>query len=336
VSSDAQWSEDTVKRLLGEFTTYDTHVDVVSAFEFLLTVPTDMRATVKHFERFPKIPVVGGETVTPDFTVLYNDGTALIGEVSKLSLHEKSVEKACRQDNTYAQLTQVPDEAGMAAVTDVDVLHLVPMDVGPDAVERIIKQRFLNPDHWYKPPKAPCIVQYARDPDRYMFQRMNDPDNGILESHGRDPSLSERIRQINVPAVRITEVKGRRKFINDPIPALYLATHLYLNTWATEHPATKDEFVVDPVKTAQTVRDQYDTCSADDVRKALEHLYSAGLAAPNGDGTWTVAPRPRGRSNADRDVAHLLARRIASKPRSIVRRSRTAAPTSEQDTLFDV
>ena len=275
MASDPQSSEDTVKRLLGEFTTYDTHVDVVSAFEFLLTVPADMRATVKHFERLPRIPVAGGDPATPDFTVLYTDGTALIGEVSKLSLYDKSIEKACRQDDAYARLTQVPDESGMAAVSNIDVLHLVPMDVGPDAVERIIQKRHLDPDHWFKPPKAPCIVQYARDPDRYMFQRLNDPINGILESHGRVPSLSERIRKVNVPAVRIAEVKGRRKFINDPIPALYLATHLFLNTWPTEHPATREEFVVDPVATAKTIRDQYDTCSADDVRKALEHLYSA-------------------------------------------------------------
>jgi hypothetical protein len=57
------------QRLLAEFETYDQHVDVVSALEWLFTEVKDMGQTVAHFERFPRI-AAGGRTLTPDFTVL--------------------------------------------------------------------------------------------------------------------------------------------------------------------------------------------------------------------------------------------------------------------------
>jgi len=323
------------ERLLADYTLYDEHVDVVSAFEFLFTVPQDMAATVRHFERFPKI-TVGGHTHTPDFTVLFTDDTALVGEISNLALAAGSVDKACKQLNRYASLTHVPDKTRrLVPVTAVDVVQFVPMRIGPDAVRRIITERMLNPDHDFNPPAAPCIVQYARDSERYMFQRIPEPVNGTITGHGRNPDIGTRIASLNVYAARFARVKASRKFINDSIPALYMAAHLYTHTWPTQYLGVTDEITVSPVETAELLRQQFGVGSADDVRRALGLLFSAGLAADNRDGTWTVSPRPPRIRGGERDLARVFARKAAEKPPPVVKAKRAGrGPESQQDSLF--
>lgn len=335
-ATSAEEANRAVQRLMREYETYDQAVDVVSAFEFLLTHPTDMAATVAHFERFPHIARNDGrDPDTPDFTVLYTDGTALVAEISRLSLQSKSVDSACEQLQRYSQLTHVPDASGrLTPVTHVDVMQLVTWDVGPDAVERIINRRMQNPDHPYNPAEPPCIVQFGRDPDRYMFQRINDPDNGVLHSHGRDPSLAERIRKINVPAADFVAYKSARKFMNDPIKPLYLAVVLYLHVWPTDQHGRTGEITVVPADTAQTLRERYGAGTANDVRNTLELLISAGLAVNNRDGTYTVAKPPRSRH--EHDLARLIAQRSADQAKPVIRGKRTAAPApTVQPTLFD-
>lgn len=323
-----------VLRLVRAFETYDQAVDVVSAFEFLFTVPPDMAATVVHFERFPKIRAATGTEVTPDFTVLFTDETALVGEISRLALRENSVDEACAQILRYDQLTHVPGASGhLTAVRDMSVAQFVPLDIGPDAVDRIIYDRLLNPDHSYLPSKAPCIVQYARDPDRYMFQRINDQENGHIDGHEREPHIGARIRKINVPASRFAGIKATKKFMNDPVPALYLAVILYTQTWPTTQRGRGWPVIVTPPDTALTLRAQYGAGTADDVRNTMHLLESAGLAADNRDGTWSVAKPPR--NQGEHDLARVIAQRSADQARPIIRPIRTgAAAPSNQLTLF--
>ncbi|MEP6814727.1 MAG: hypothetical protein ABI873_04150 [Marmoricola sp.] len=54
-----------VLRLTGEYETYDQHVDVVSALEFLFTETSDLALTVRHFERFPKIKFTVHDAAVP-------------------------------------------------------------------------------------------------------------------------------------------------------------------------------------------------------------------------------------------------------------------------------
>ena len=323
------------KRLLDEYSLYDEHVDVVSSFEFIFTVPKDMAATVRHFERYPKIIDANEQVSTPDFTVLFTDNTALIGEISNLALAPGSVDSTCSQLGRYATLTHIPDETGQtAAVTDVDVIQFVPLRIGPDAVNRIITERMLDPEHPYNPPKAPCVVQYARDAERYMFQRLSETVNGTIDGHGREPHLGARIRQLNVFASHFATIKANRKFINDPIPPLYLAVHLYTHTWPTEHPGRRDEITVSPADTARLLQRQFGVGSADDVRHALELLSAAGQAADNKDGTWNVSPKPP-RIRGERDLAQVLATKAATKPTPVVKATRQRKPpTTEQGSLF--
>ena len=83
-----------VDRLLHGFTTYDRAVDVVSAFETAFTTRISLPGTVRHFERFPRIPGDRGSTLTPDFTVVFHDGTGLAVR-SRVSRCMRTARRSC-------------------------------------------------------------------------------------------------------------------------------------------------------------------------------------------------------------------------------------------------
>jgi hypothetical protein len=331
-----------LQELLDDFELYDQYVDVVSAFEWLFTETQEIPPTVRHFARYPRIPLPDGTFLTPDFTVLYNDGSGLIGEISKIARHEASVEKACAQIGKYAVIDRLPesDRGNTLPVTNVDVLQLVPADVGLSAVNRIVKERFLNPDHHYKPPKPPVIAQFSRsivrDEFRYTFQRIPDPDNGTLPISETPPTIGFLLaNDSNVGADRFRSVKARRKFMNDPIKPLYLATHLWTATWPTEYGAITEDVEVSPNEIAVTLREQYGIGRVREVKAALELLARAGLAADNGDGTWVVS-RKALRHRGERDIHRIIAMRAAKSARPVVtaRNLRSRPDPLEQYTLF--
>jgi hypothetical protein len=184
------------KRLLDEYDVYDTCADIVSAFEWLFTDPTvkDMPATVRHFERYPTVVSDAGTELTPDFTVLFNDGTAIVGEIAKIPLADQGVDRLCDQIGKYATVSSVPVGTG-AASASVDVMLLVPMANGNNAYQRIIEQRMLDTEHPYSPAKAPAIVQFAREASGYTFQRLLAANNGSLDAGQRDPHIQKYLDQ---------------------------------------------------------------------------------------------------------------------------------------------
>lgn len=333
----------TLQDLLDDYNIYDQYVDVVSAFEWLFTETHELAETVEHFERFPRVTLPDGTVVTPDFTVLFKDGTGLVGEISKLARHDNSVDKACSQIGKYATTDRLPaDSNGTSApVTDVDVLQLVPADVGLAAVQRIIKDRLLDPEHPYKPPKRPVIAQYSRSSDRdefrYTFQHLPDPENGVLPESDDPSRIGFFLTRVNnIAAGRFTHIKALRKFMNDPIKPLYLATHLWTSTWPTEYGSDARDIEVTPAKVAETLRDQFGIGRAGEVRSALGLLQQSGLAADNGDGTWTVS-RKTLRSRGEKDVHRIIASKAAKKSKAVVTPRNKRAPRDDQapqQTLF--
>lgn len=327
------------RRLLADFATYDQHVDVVSAFEWVFTDPgvQKMPGTVRHFERFPHVVSADGVQLTPDFTVLFHDGIGIIGEIAKVALREESLDALTSQIGKYAEVTQLPDETGrLVDVAHVDVMQIVEMKNGLAAFRRIIDERYLNPDHPYSPPAPPCVVQFSRTDTVYAFQRFPDPRNGTLESGDRNPHIQHYLDgDFNPPIDRFARVKVQRAFINDQIDPLYLATHLWTRTWPTQYGAGTDDISVDVNTTAEILREQYGVVRAGDVKRALELLGQVGLTAKEPGGTWAVSRKQLGRSG-NRDVHTLIAARVGGKARKLVtRRARPpAGPT--MDTLFDV
>lgn len=328
------------KRLLAGFATYDQHVDVVSAFEWVFTDPLvqKMPATVRHFERFPRVVGADGVELTPDFTVLFRDGTAIIGEIAKIALRDDSVDGLTGQIGKYAEVAQLPDETGrLVGVAHVDVMQIVEMKNGLAAFRRIIEERYLNPDHPYNPPLPPCVVQFSRTDTVYAFQRIPDSRNGTLACGDRDPHIQHYLDEgFNPPIDRFAKVKVKRGFINDQIDPLYLATHLWTRTWPTQYGAGTDDLSVDVKATAALLHAQYGFVRTRDVKRALELLGQVGLAAKESQGTWAVSRKQLGRSG-DRDVHKLIAARLTGKPRKLIaRRPRPPDPEPPMGTLFDV
>lgn len=326
------------QRLLGDFDTYDTYVDVVSVFEWLYLHSGMFAGRVRHFERFPKIQMPNGETSTPDFTVIFTDGTGLVGEISKLAQHENSVDKAVKQIAKYARLDRLPiDSQGTCIpVADVDVLLFVLFRDGLDAVRRIIVERLQDPEHDYAPRKPPVIVQYDRDDVRYTFQRLQNPENGTLPA-AKDPVTTGFLidRGLNVLISRFIAIKAASKFMNDEIDPLYLATYLWAQHWPDQYPGTVEDVTVTPNDIATTLRDRFGKCRTSDVRRALGLLQEAGAAAPNPDGTWQVS-RKKLRLTGEKDQHRIIAHKAAKEAKPIVkaRPAPDTKPRYAQEPLF--
>jgi hypothetical protein len=202
-----------IERLMHGFRTYDRAVDVVSAFEMAFTTSrTDVPGTVRHFERFPRIPDPPGNPLTPDFSVVFVDGAGLVGETARIALHENSVDDLCAQIAKYDALTQLPGPDGLVDVTFVDVLVLVPQSVGVAAVKRIVVKRYAEATHWYKPSAPPCVVQFAFDEDRYIFQRLLEPRNGMLrEGPGPTASVAGWRRTVTSRLARVGSATSKQR-----------------------------------------------------------------------------------------------------------------------------
>jgi hypothetical protein len=327
------------RHVLADFRTYDQHADVVSAFEWMFTETKDLPDTVSHFERFPRVEHDGSDSsspLTPDFTVLFNDNTAIVGEIAKIALHDTSVEKLCAQLGKYSTIPRIQTlGGGLVQVDHVDVMLLVEMKSGMHALNRVIKERYLDSSHGYKPSHPPCIVQFSRDESAYWFQRIPSPENGPLLRPGRKPNIADYLdATLNVGADRFYRIKAERTFINDEVTALYLASHLWTRTWPTQYGAVQGDIVVNPTEIAAELRKQFGAGRVADVKRALELLKAAGLAALGKDNLWTVSFRLLGRSG-ERDVHTLIAHRAAIGAKPLVRR-RPSPPESgpTQDVLF--
>lgn len=307
-----------VERLFRGFTTYDRAVDVVSAFEMAFTTSnSDVPGTVRHFARFPRIPSEEGGPLTPDFTVAFEDGTGLVGEIARLALHENSAEGLCRQIAKYDAVRQLPSAAGLTEVSQIDVLLLVPQSVGVAAVKRIVVDRYADPEHPYKPSVAPCVVQFAFDEDRYIFQRLLEPRNGTLRDGDRADGLGrwfEENGDFKAKPRRFSDIKAARAFINDPVDPLYLATHLWAKTFPTmagdaPRPVRLE---IGSSDLAAELRDRFGGVRTSDVDRALDLLKTAKLVDPTIDGhviAWEELRVP-----GEKDLAHALATRACRPP----------------------
>lgn len=325
--------------LLDDYETYDQHANVVSAFEWLFTDHSvkGLPVTVAHFERFPRIARGDGTYLTPDFTVLFKDGSAIVAEIARIALHDNSVDKLCRQIGNYDTISQVPDAGGVSQPAErVDVLQIVSAQIGLTTVRRVIRDRYLDPTHEYKPSRPPCIVQFSSTDAVYAFQRIPDPINGTLFAGDRTPNVGNYLdNDLKVRADRFVGVKARTAFINDPVTPLYLATHLWTRTFPTLFGSERNDVTVAVQEIASVLRSQYGVGRTSEIRQALQLLESAGLAAADANGVWTVSRRLLGRSG-ERDVHRIIAKRAAYGGRRLVvsRTGITSGSEVQDGTLF--
>ncbi len=309
------------EELLQDHRLYDQYVDVVSAFEWLFTETESMPDTVAHFERFPRLEGQDGNPVTPDFSVVFVDGTGLVGEIARVALHEASVDGLCHQIARYDLLTQLPGAGGVPVdVAHVDVLLLVPLDIGTDVVRRVIRQRLLDKDHPYEPNHPPCIVQYVAQPDKYVFQRRPDSGNGELRDGERDPALGVWLARgdFKPPADGFAHVKAQRPFMNDPVAPLYLACQLWIKVFPTLSADTTPVGDYKPLITtldelAGEVTAMYGHVGKTALRNAMAILVASRCAEALGVDRWRVAWGDLAHKGGE-EVGEVFARRTQQPP----------------------
>lgn len=313
--------EECVDRLLRGFRTYDRGVDVVSSFEMVFRESkSDVPDTVAHFERYPSIREKE-RNLTPEFTVLFIDNHALTGEIARIAQPDESVDALCSQLAAYDAIAEVPDASGgTSTVSGIDVVLLVPLDVGPSAAIRILDERLGNREHPYKPSHAPCIVQFGFDEGRYLFQRIPHALNGMPRDLARADGLGNWFAtngDFRAAPQRIAHIKSASPFINDTADDLYLAVHLWARTFANR--AGEIGAVDRPVEIVLGVHDigtelrrTYAPVRNGDIRRALDLLERAKMAESAGGNSWRIAwEEPRG---GDGDLARILAERVCRPP----------------------
>lgn len=333
-------ADETPDALIKGYDTYDRHADVVAVFEWIFTNPhvDKLPDTVEHFERFPRIKGQDGGTYTPDFTVLFKDDTAIIGEIAKIALHPHSIDKLCAQLLNYASLNRIPSgvNGSTTAAKHVDVLYLVDNYTGNTAY-RGITGRIADLEHPYAPPQPPCIVQFARQAETgYTFQRHLGPANGTLVAGSRETHIGTYLDgDFHPPTAKWIPTKVSRPFINDPVQKLYLATRLTMQTWNEMYGPGESNIEVIPSDVASHLRSHYGVGRVPEVKAALRLLDRAGRAALSADGKSWIVSRSRLSKRGEKDVHRILAGLLTGNTRRAVPRARRAEePPLEDGMLF--
>jgi hypothetical protein len=307
------------ERLLAEFRRYDACVDIVSAAEVWFTKAGGIRDTVAHFERYPTITHSDGEEATPDFSVLFNDDTAYVGELSNLALEPASLDSLCHQIGRYDSLGRIPGPGGSSVeVNAVDVLLFVPQGEANAAVARL-DEAIKNPVHAYRPNQFPTIFgwSFERERNRYVFSLARGDKNQRPRGHNREYSLEKWMSSTTNPdtltgmPAHFMPFKVEKRFMNDPTPALYMATLL----WGVVFPTIsggQGDISTTAAEIAERLRNDYGRGRANEVEQAFSLLKVAGLAQREGPTGWVIAHQPINRHQED--LAATLIDRFKSRP----------------------
>lgn len=309
------------EELLSQHRLYDQYVDVVSAFEWLFTETRDMPQTVEYFERFPTIQAKDGNLATPDFSVIFTDGSGLVGEIARIALHENSVENLCSQIGRYDSLSVLPGANGaIMPVSHVDVLLLVPLELGTDVVRRVLTERYENPDHPNKPGHPPCVIQYVPQPDKYVFQRRADANNGKLREGLRVPGLGSWLSRgdFKPPASEFAHVKSSRPFINDPVAPLYLACQLWTKVFSTltagiDAVGDYKPLLISVQGLADELEAKYGRVDRNAIREAMDIPVASRCAETLAKDSWRIAWGDLAHKGGE-EVGEVLARRSSKPP----------------------
>lgn len=324
---------------------YDRRVDIVSVAEVWFTRARGMSQQVAHFERFPVIDHPDGGPATPDFTVLFNDGTAIIGELSHIAPRTSALDSLVAQISRYHDLTEVPagpadpatGRAPMTKVTALDVVVFTPVNGMNEAVDELAKI-LDDPDHEFSPEHPPMLLGYSFDSDNgtYTFQRPTRGRNELVRDHGRPVGLGSWLTgshdELRGLPTHFTSIKAQSRFMNDEPQPLYTATVLWnfalpdiARNRGVDLPANLDvtaSEIAGHLHTAYGYR-----CPSETATKALEFLAVGRLAERSADG-WVTYYRDLKRADSEMSEA-LLHHHFsdANKKRPL----RTATPEPDDD-----
>jgi hypothetical protein len=309
---------------LAEYRAYDRVCGVVSAWEIFFTKGTGLRDTVEHFERFPSLEASDGSSATPDFTVLFNDSTLLVGEIANLARDDGSLKSLLKQIGRYDSLEYGPT-VGRAGgghpgvtVTTVDVIVLTPVRTMNAMCDRI--NAAIAETRWgYTPRRRPCVIGYSFDENSYAFHFSERAGNIKPRGHNREPCiatwLSENSDTLSCPADQFARHAASWRVMNDRPPAPYIAVLLWQDLLAalrTSDEGKTEELFVTASGLADSMRRAYGWGDTDAVRQGLEFLQQARLARRRSS-DWRVFHKPIARTS-ETEVRDELIRRAQRQP----------------------
>jgi hypothetical protein len=328
-----------------EYFEYDRRVDIVSVVEAWFTRAQGLPATVHHFERFPHLRHPDDNPARPDFTVLFTDKTALVGELSNLALAEGSLDDLAAQLLRYDSLKAIPagprhsQTQPVTMAKELDVVLFTPLEVANAACDRLAAA-LDDPKHPYKPRRPPMVLGHALDRDTYTFVRPTRAKNNLLPDYGRTPSLSSWLAQgsdtLRCAPQHFAPIKAQSRFMNDGPPSLYTATVIW-STLLPSYLAETDQ--LSPVDLDFTIeelvrrmRRDYGYGRTADVLEALELLRVARLAEEHGAG-WRIFYRDLGGIEADISQALLHEYRSGSNKARPLRSARRREAAEEDESV---
>ncbi|WP_028707510.1 hypothetical protein [Propionicicella superfundia] len=339
---EGEFTQAKIQGLLDAYRLYDRSVDVVSAYQWLFSDPSSatLPPTVAHFERFPNLAGPDGKKATPDFTILFKDGTGIAAEIANIALHDNSVDKLCRQLDRYSRLDRLPSGPTTTSPVSVcDVLYLSPFDLAPSAAKRVYADRLDAAGHAFKPPRRPVLVAFSQQPDRYTFTFWPFPANGALhKDNGRHPNYGDWDEALNIKPHMFQGVKVTQPFVNDPIPPLYLATRLWASVFPSLAGGRGTVFTAGTRTIADHLRTMYGRCTVDDVESAMGILYAARLTTRDKTGTWHVKRVGLRAADTHQEIADRLLPKLETAtiaPQKPRRRPAGTQPLPGQTSLFD-
>ena len=257
-------------------------------------------------------------------------------EIANIAQREESVDKLCNQLENYSRLVSVRDKVGSYFETSgSDVVFLSPINTGADAARRVFSERLDNAHHPFNPASRPIFMQYAQQPDEYVFQPWPDRVlNGALRPHGGSDLTAMRFSNLNIRPHYFADNKVQYAFCNDQIPPLYLATRLLLNVFPSLQHDWRQSEDVSTEDIVRALQVQYGHGVTTDVTRAMSLLQQAGFVSQRGGHGWRILRA--GRAVKRENLASLIATRAlaAQAPRSVKRQP--TQPTALFDDLTEL
>jgi len=265
-----------------------------------------------YFDRFPSLDA-GEKTLTPDFTVFFDESYGLIGEIKRTFPDDREailteLEQIANYDDELA-LKHAKD--GSTVPSTCDIVIIIEGSSAPQIGTRL--QRIITEENEFEFTSNPVLIRYHFNQDalmsRYEFQRVTqlefefqNDDLDAADSLSHILGEEGEYQTLRVYPKHFSSFKVRKPICNDAPPGQYLATFLwhkifpeYLNQdqyeiWqATDGQKEIPVEVSIPVLTEKVNDYMHDgTVKQVWIRRALEFLCGADLAEEEDDGEYSI------------------------------------------------
>jgi hypothetical protein len=305
-------SSDSREELLKEFSVYDKAVDIVSCWESSMNYIYADEFDRFYFDRFPSLDA-GGKTLTPDFTVFFDESYGLIGEVKRTFPEDRQaiiseLEQIANYDDELAIKT---GEESYTVPDTCDLIIIIEGSSAPQIGTRF--QRIITEEDEFNFSDNPVLIRYHFNQDalmsRYEFQRVTQlefefQDDDLETEKSLSYILGEEgeYQTLSVYPKHFSSFKVRKPICNDAPPGQYLATFLwhkifpeYLNEeeyeiWQATNGQKEIPIEVSVSGMTERVNDYMHDGTVRQVwiRRALDFLCGADLAEEENEDQYSV------------------------------------------------